>query len=99
MSTTVFRNASVIDGSGRAPFDADVVVTDARIASVASAGDRALPEGARVVDCAGATLMPGLIEPHAHLSFVDQATPQQFSTLPIEEHLLLTLKHVKPLSR
>jgi imidazolonepropionase-like amidohydrolase len=39
--------------------------------------------------------MPGLIEPHAHLSFVDQATPAAFTALPVEEHLLLTLKHAK----
>ena len=39
--------------------------------------------------------MPGLIEPHAHLSFVDQATPHAFNAIPVEEHLLLTLKHAK----
>ncbi|HSC99465.1 MAG TPA: amidohydrolase family protein, partial [Casimicrobiaceae bacterium] len=52
-------------------------------------------DGDDVIDGHGATLMPGLIEPHAHLSFVDQATPAAFSTLPVEEHLLLTLKHAK----
>jgi imidazolonepropionase-like amidohydrolase len=39
--------------------------------------------------------MPGLVEPHAHLSFLDQSNPNQFSALPVEEHLLATLKHAK----
>jgi imidazolonepropionase-like amidohydrolase len=62
---------------------------------VAPAGQLRAPEGASVVDCDGATLMPGLIEPHAHLSFLDQTNPNQFSALPVEEHLLATLRHAK----
>ena len=32
-----------------------------------------------VISCAGATLMPGLIEPHAHLSFVDRGDAVRIS--------------------
>ena len=72
MHKTLFRNASILDGSGAAPFRGDVLVDGERIVEVAPAGR--LPPGvdARIIDCAGATLMPGLIEPHAHLSFVDR---------------------------
>jgi imidazolonepropionase-like amidohydrolase len=91
--TVLFRDARVIDGSGTPPFRADVRVVGKRIAAVlrepADAGD------ADIVECRGATLMPGLIEPHAHLSFVDQATPYAFSSIPVEEHVLLTLKHAR----
>ena len=95
MSTLLFRNASVLDGSGALPFRGDVLVDGARIAAVAPAGQLPRNVEAQVIECGGATLMPGLIEPHTHLSFVDQATPDAFSNLPVEEHLLLTLKHAK----
>ena len=95
MATTLFRNANVIDGSGGSPFRGDVRVDGARIVAVGAAGTESTRAGDDVIECAGRTLMPGLIEPHAHLSFVDQATPQAFNTIPVEEHLLLTLKHAK----
>ena len=95
MSATVFRNARIIDGTGDAPFSADVRVVGNRIAAIERDARPSAGDAADVVDCAGATLMPGLIEPHAHLSFVDQATPQALSAIPVEEHVLLTLKHAK----
>ena len=95
MSATLFRNASVLDGSGALPFRGDILVDGARIVEVAQAGQLPPRIDARTIDCDGATLMPGLIEPHAHLSFVDQATPEAFNAIPVEEHLLLTLKHAK----
>jgi imidazolonepropionase-like amidohydrolase len=88
----LFRNARILDGTGRAPFPGDVLVEGNRIIGV---GKAAPSSGAHAVDCGGRTLMPGLIEPHAHLSFVDQATPEAFSSLPVEEHLLATIKHAK----
>ena len=94
MNATLFRNASVLDGTGRAPYRADVRVDGNRIASISAPGSAA-PEAATVVECDGATLMPGLVEPHAHLSFLDQANPNQFSAMPVEEHLLATLRHAK----
>ena len=95
MTTTLLRHARLIDGSGAAPVDADVLIDGERIARIGASGslDDATP--GETLDCGGATVMPGLIEPHAHLSFVDQATPQAFSTIPVEEHLLLTLKHAR----
>jgi imidazolonepropionase-like amidohydrolase len=88
----LFRNARILDGTGRAPFPGEVLVEGNRIVRV---GKAAPSPGAHAVDCGGRTLMPGLIEPHAHLSFVDQATPEAFSSLPVEEHLLATIKHAK----
>ena len=103
MTSVLFHNVNVIDGSGAPPYRANVRVVDQRIAAV-TRSDGSRPQrkatarsegGVEVIECGGATLMPGLIEPHAHLSFVDQATPNAFSTIPVEEHLLLTLKHAK----
>ena len=93
--TTIFTHARVIDGSGSAPFAADVLVEGNRITDIVRAEARVDWRGRAVIDCAGATLMPGLVEPHAHLSFIDQSTPHALSSMPVEEHLLATLKHAK----
>lgn len=94
MKSILFQDARVLDGSGAAPFAADVLVEGNRIADIAAPGS--IGAASRdVLACAGATLMPGLIEPHSHLSFVDQTTPFAFHAIPVEEHLLLTLKHAK----
>lgn len=95
MTSVVFANVNVIDGSGDAPYRASVRVDDNRIASVERSGASLAHPGTDVIDGDGKTLMPGLVEPHAHLSFVDQANPNAFSAIPVEEHLLLTLKHAK----
>src|SRR5919106_2471210 len=93
--TAVFRNARVIDGSGAAPFAGDVLVEGNRIAHIAPPGKLAPRTPASQIDCAGATLMPGLIEPHAHLSFIDHTTPQALGEMPVEEHLVATLRHAR----
>ena len=95
MKSILFTDVRVLDGSGAPPFAADVLVTGNRVAAIASPGEIPATAEHDVITCAGATLMPGLIEPHAHLSFVDQATPFAFHAIPVEEHLLLTLKHAR----
>src|SRR5215213_9133498 len=60
---TLIRNASVIDGTGRAPFVADVAISDATIIRVGpSVGLRA----EHVIDAAGLALAPGFIDVHTH---------------------------------
>ena len=77
----LFQNARVIDGTGAAPFQGDVLIDGDRIVAVGDqAGARARQEGrARTVDLTGQTLMPGLIDSHVHLSFDDAASnPEVF---------------------
>jgi imidazolonepropionase-like amidohydrolase len=63
---TVLWNARVIDGTGAAPQKRVVVKIDnGRIAELAAAGE-ARPDGA--IDLEGRTLLPGLIDAHAHVS-------------------------------
>ena len=56
-----FQNATVIDGSGKAPFRGSVLVSDERIVAVVSAvaGDMSAPNPDTVIDCEGLTLVPG----------------------------------------
>ena len=54
----------VVDGSRAEGLD--VLVRDGRIASITSAGSVPPPADARVLDGAGATVMPGLVDSHVH---------------------------------
>ncbi len=65
-SVTIFRNARVLDGrEDTALEDQDVIVEGNLIKEVT--GKRASTTGARVIDLAGKTLMPGLIDCHVHV--------------------------------
>lgn len=90
-----FANARVFDGSGRAPFRGEVMVKGNRIASVGETGTLRRGE-AEVIDCAGATLMPGMVEAHAHLSW-PSSVGRIFDAmvLPPEEHLLVTARNAR----
>jgi hypothetical protein len=46
--------------------DSDIVITDNRIVAVGKRGSVAIPAGAKVHDLRGATVMPGIIDVHAH---------------------------------
>ncbi|MSQ37914.1 MAG: amidohydrolase family protein, partial [Chloroflexi bacterium] len=65
MACTLIRGATVIDGTGAAPRRADVLLVDERISSV---GADARADGATVVEAAGRSLLPGLINLHIHLT-------------------------------
>ena len=94
MDRTLIANTTILDGSGAAPFSGDVLVEGRRIARVQAGGG--IPrDGARVIDGAGATLMPGLIEPHGHVSYPDAASNADFTRLPPEEHVLITMRNAR----
>ncbi len=58
---------TLIDGSGRDPLrNATVLVEGERILAVGPASSVALPKGAQVIDAAGHTLLPGIIDCHVH---------------------------------
>jgi len=59
--------ARLFDGSGAPPRDAAAVLVEhGRIAAVGAASD-GVPDGATVIELGGRTLMPGLIDAHAHV--------------------------------
>lgn len=58
----------LIDGNEGTPVQNSVVlIDDDRITEVGRVGVTEIPDGARVIDANGKTVMPGLIESHAHL--------------------------------
>jgi imidazolonepropionase-like amidohydrolase len=63
--TTVIRNATVYDGTGRKYAPGAVRLENGRIAEIGS--DVAVPAGAMVIDGTGKFVTPGIIDIHSHL--------------------------------
>lgn len=95
MARTLFTNVSILDGTGAQPFAGEVLVDGNRIKEIGKAGGKLGRDGADVVDGGGATLMPGLIESHAHISFCDTSTLEGLGDIPPEEHTLKTMKYAR----
>src|ERR1700704_5877405 len=88
MTSVLFTNVRIFDGTGALPYPGEVLVQGNRITRVAR-GARALPmSGVTVVDGGGATLMPGLVEAHTHFSWNDQPGLSEIQRMPTEEHIL-----------
>jgi imidazolonepropionase-like amidohydrolase len=97
MKPVLFRGASIWDGSGAAAFPGDVLVEGSRIKAVAPAPERLAVDGATVIEARGRTLMPGLVEGHAHISFGGAVNDSDLGNIPPEEHVLLTVRNAKTL--
>jgi imidazolonepropionase-like amidohydrolase len=96
MPTLLLDDATLLDCTGRDPQPhTSVLVEDGLIARIAPAGSIAAPDGARAIDCAGRTLMPGLTDAHVHFGMVargplDIPSPVSF-VLRVAENLRLAL--------
>ncbi|MBK8060596.1 MAG: amidohydrolase family protein [Gemmatimonadetes bacterium] len=69
VATLVLRGGRVWDGTGSAARAASVVITGNKIAAILPASSTAWPKDARVIDVAGKTVMPGLIDLHTHIDY------------------------------
>jgi imidazolonepropionase-like amidohydrolase len=58
--------------SGKLLSDQTIVIDDGKIASVEASAETKVPAGATVIELANATVLPGLIDAHTHLTFDPQ---------------------------
>ena len=66
--TTVLTGGMLVSGLSAPPLhNATVVIRGERIVQVGPASEVQIPAGATVIDTSGQTMMPGLIDAHAHL--------------------------------
>jgi len=71
---TALVGGDIVDGlSDITKTDMTLIVENGRIRDIGSRSDISIPEGARVIDVTGKTLMPGLWDMHAHSNQVQWA--------------------------
>ncbi|MFD1612341.1 amidohydrolase family protein [Sphingomonas tabacisoli] len=98
MQRIIIRNVSIFDGTG-APLRAGaVVVRDGRITAISNDSEVGSVADSVEIDGQGGTLMPGLIEAHAHLSWGSSVEKiyHQFM-LPADELRVATLRNARVL--
>jgi len=71
--------AKIITMEGEKVIENGVIVTDGKhIKAIGTAADVSIPKGAKVIDVTGKTIMPGIVDAHAHGSQAsDEIIPQQ----------------------
>jgi hypothetical protein len=75
---TAFTNARILPMKGAAIERGTLVVKNGKIVAVGA--DVAAPAGARIVDCEGGTLMPGLVSAHSRAGFAQAASVNPFES-------------------
>lgn len=66
MNDILFKNATVVDGTGGAPYEADILVEGPTIRQVGRLGGA---RAERTIDARGFVLCPGFIDMHCHADF------------------------------
>lgn len=73
MFDILILNATVIDGTGKDSFLADVAILDEKIAAI---GELKSYDSKRVIDARGCVLCPGFIDPHSHAEVTMMLWPE-----------------------
>ncbi len=95
MPRTLFSNVMIFEGTEKDLRPGEVLVQGNRIQAVAGPGETLTREGCQVIDAGGATLMPGMVNTHAHLTYNNGTTVAELTGLPVEEHVLLSMHTAK----
>ena len=95
MARILFRNCRVWDGSGAPTYPGDVLVEGERIRTVATERGQLEATGADVIEANGKTLMPGLVEGHSHITFINAVRATDVGDTPPEEHTLIAARNAR----
>ena len=97
--STLFTNVRILDATGEYPYTGEVLVQGNRIKRITRGGSSfgAPSSGAAgtVIDGMGATLMPGMIDGHLHLSWNNAPGIEPVQMMELEEHMLVTMEMAK----
>lgn len=97
--TITFTNVRVLDATGEPPYPGEVVIRGNRIREVrrTDRGTFSFPRTGpgRRIDAGGATLMPGMIDGHLHLSWNNAPGIDPIQMMEPEEHMLVTMEMAK----
>ena len=63
----LFKRGRLLDAAQSIDAEGDLLVVDGRVAAISPGRPLDAPPSARVVDCGGKFVTPGLIDPHVHL--------------------------------
>ena len=74
----IVRGGTVVDGTARPPFRADVAVCEGRIVDI---GDLADSEDVEILDAEGLVVAPGFIDIHSHSDFTLLVDPRAVSSI------------------
>ena len=88
-------NGMIFDCTGADPFEGEVLISGTSISAVERGRGSVPQEDATIVDARGCTVMSGLCDAHAHLSWIDQHNRDAIRNMPLEEHTLATLRNAK----
>lgn len=91
---TLYRDAALADGSSQAlQKGVSVLVDDAHVVWIRPTSDEvALPKDVHVVDAGGATIVPGMVDAHSHLTlpggsrWIDRGADPAGELLEVAEH-------------
>src|SRR5215469_4705200 len=75
----LFRNFMLFDGTSAALRGGLHLLVEGNRIKLIAAGELAPPDGAKVIDCGGRVMMPGLIDAHWHAIFAALPLPALFS--------------------
>lgn len=76
-SVTAFKDAVIIDGTGKEPYSGAIIVEGNKIKDVIAGSSGSLPSTAEIVHCRGKSIMPGLIDAHVHIGAVEADISEQ----------------------
>jgi imidazolonepropionase-like amidohydrolase len=94
MQRILIENAQIWDALEDTAYPGTVLIEGNRIKTVAK-NAKLDSAGADVIDGAGMTLMPGMVEGHCHPSFTGVSDPAELGLISPEQHMLLTAQNCR----